>query len=327
MVRFLNAKRVLVTGATGFIGSHLVRRLYKEGAEVHVLLRKGSNKFRIEDILDDLIRWYGDLTDYRSLCSCIKDSNPQIIFHLATFRNVERDIQLFDSMIDTNVKGTVNLLRSIIEHNIEIECFINTGTCEEYGDASAPFHEDKREKPVSPYSASKVAATYFCQMIYKTMGLPIVTLRPFLAYGPYQDADVMFIPSLINHCLGGKDFPMTEGDQTREFNYIDDIVDAYILATECQDVAGEIINIGNGIEYRLKDVAEKIVKMMGNPIRLLVGAIPKRAGETEHFFCSNEKAGKLLGWRPKTTLDVGLRKTIKWYENRSVTFNGAKPKK
>ena len=315
MAQSLRGKRVLVTGATGFIGSHLARRLHKEGAELHILLRKDSLTFRIEDIIGDLVPWYGDLTDSQSLRFCIKNSKPQIVFHLATFRNVARDVNLMDFMIDTNVKGTVNLLRSVIDEKVALECFINTGTCEEYGDASAPFHEDTKEIPVSPYSASKVAATYFCQMIYKTMDLPIVTLRPFLAYGPHQDTDVMFIPSLIAHCLRGKDFPMTEGNQTREFNYVDDIVDAYILATECQDVAGEIINIGNGIEYRLKDVAEKIVKMMGTPIRLLVGAIPKRAGETEHFFCSNEKAGKLLGWKPRTTLDVGLRKTIEWYEN------------
>lgn len=315
MLRFLNGKRVLVTGATGFIGSHLARRLCKEGAEVHVLLRKGSDKFRIKDIVGNLVSWYGDLTDYQSLCSCIKNSKPQIIFHLATFRNVERDVKLIDFMIDTNIKGTVNLLRSVIDEKIALECFINTGTCEEYGDVSAPFHEDRKEMPVSPYSASKVAATYFCQMIHKTMELPIVTLRPFLSYGPYQDTDMMFIPSLINHCLEGKDFPMTEGNQTREFNYVDDIVDAYILAAECQNAVGEIINIGNGIEYRIKDVAEKIVKMMGNPIRLLIGAMPKRAGETKHFFCSNEKAKRLLGWAPKTSLDAGLRKTIEWYEN------------
>jgi len=320
MVRFLSAKRVLVTGAAGFIGSHLVRRLYKEGAEVHILLRRRSNQLRLKDVIGDLVAWYGDLTDYESLCSCIKKSKPQIVFHLATFRNVERDIQLFDSMIDTNVKGTVNLLRSVIEHNIEIECFINTGTCEEYGDASAPFYEDKREKPVSPYSASKVAATYFCQMIHKTMDLPIVTLRPFLAYGPYQDAD-MFIPSLIYHCLEGKDFPMTKGDQTREFNYVEDVVDAYMLAATCQKAMGEIINIGNSIEYKIKDVAEKIVNMMGNPIRLLKGALPKRAGETEHFFCSNDKAKSLLGWIPKIDLDIGLRKTIEWYENNPKAFD------
>jgi UDP-glucose 4-epimerase len=320
MVKSLKGKRILVTGATGFIGSHLVRRLHREGAEVHILMRKNSNKYRLLEILGDLIPWCGDLTDPLSLTSCVRSSKPQIVFHLATFRNVNRDAKLMDLMIDTNVKGTVNLIRSIIDEHVDLEFFINTGTCEEYGDAPAPFYEDMKETPVSPYSASKVAATYFCQMISKTMDLPITTLRPFLTYGPFQDPATMFIPSLIYHCLKGKEFKMTKGDQTREFTYIDDTVEAYILASQCQDAAGEILNIGNGIEHSIKGVGEKIVKMMGNPIRLLAGAMPKRAGETEHFFCNNEKAVRLLGWLPTTTLDVGLKQTIAWFKENWGAF-------
>ncbi|MEW6214096.1 MAG: NAD-dependent epimerase/dehydratase family protein, partial [Nitrospirota bacterium] len=241
------------------------------------------------------------------------DSRPQILFHLAALKDVRRDLELIEPMIDINIKGTMNLLRGVIEEKITLECFINTGSSEEYGDGSAPFNESQREIPVSPYSASKVAATYFCQMLYKTLKLPIVTLRPFLTYGPYQDTD-MFIPSLIHHCLEGKDFPMTEGDQTREFTYIDDIVEAYLLAAGCPQAVGEVINIGNGIEYRIKDIAERIVSMMGNPIRLLIGALPKRHGETKHSFCSDEKAKNLLGWFPKIGLNEGLERTINWYK-------------
>jgi UDP-glucose 4-epimerase len=210
----------------------------------------------------------------------------------------------------------MTLLHAIIEEKTALECFVNTGASEEYGDGLVPFREDQREIPVSPYSASKVAATYFCQMLHKSMGLPIITLRLFLTYGPYQDTN-MFIPSLIQHCLERKDFPMTEGDQTREFNYVDDIVEAYLLAATNPNVIGEIINIGNGIEYSIRDVAEKIVNMMGNPIQLLIGALPKRAGETNHFFCNNEKAQKLLGWSPQIGLDEGLERTINRYKKFS----------
>lgn len=316
MKTFIKGKTVLITGANGFIGSHLSRRLLEEGAEVHVLLKKGSNQFRIQDILKNLTIWYGDLRDYQSICSCIRNSKPQIIFHLAAYRDVKRDMKLIEVMIDTNIKGTTNLLRGVTEEKITLECFVNTGSSEEYGNGSAPFNESQKEIPVSPYSASKVAATYFCQMLYKTMDMPIVTLRPFLTYGPYQDMD-MFIPSLIQHCIDGKDFPMTEGDQTREFNYVDDVIEAYLLAACCPDARGEIINIGNGIEYRIRDVAEKIVNMMGNPIKLLIGALPKRRGETSHFFCSSEKAQKVLGWSPKIGLDEGIERTINWYKDLS----------
>lgn len=310
----LEGRVVLVTGARGFIGSHLVRRLLEEKAEVHVLLRKDTNQFRIQDIIENLIVWYGDLKEYPSICDCIRNSRPQIIFHFAALRDVTRDFELIDPMIDINIKGTLNLLKGVIEEKVALECFVNTGTSEEYGDGTTPFHEEHREIPVSPYSASKVAATYFCQMVNKTFGLPIVTLRPFLTYGPYQDID-MFIPSLIYHCLEGKDFPMTEGDQTREFNYIDDIVEAYLLAACCPEARGKIINIGNGVEYKIKDVAEKIVNMMDNPIKLLINTLPKRQGEAEHFFCSNERARLFLGWSPKINLDEGLEKTINWYKN------------
>jgi len=314
---FFKGKVVLVTGATGFIGSHLARKLLAEGAEVHVLLKKDSNQFRIQDILGNLTIWYGDLRDYPSICLCIRNSRPQIIFHLAALRDVRRDFELINPMIDINIKGTLNFLRGVIEEKVPLERFINTGTSEEYGDGTAPFREDQREIPVSPYSASKVAVTYFCQMLYKTIGLPIITLRPFIVYGPFQDTD-MFIPSLIKHCLEGKDFLMTEGDQTREFTYIDDIIEAYLLAARSPEAVGGVINIGNGVEHRIRDVAEKVVRMLGNPIRLLIGALPKRPGETMNFFCNNEKAKRLLGWSPKIGLDEGLERTIDWYKNSGM---------
>lgn len=320
-MRLLSGKVVLITGATGFIGSHLTRRLIGERAEVHILIKKGSSQFRIQDVAKNLTVWHGDAKDYPSILSCIRNARPQIIFHLAALRDVRRDVALLEPMIDINLKGTVNLLKAVIEEKLNLDCFITTGSSEEYGDGATPFREDQREIPVSPYSTSKVAATYFCQMLHKTMGLPIVILRPFLVYGPYQGID-MFIPSIIHHCIEGKNFPMTEGDQTREFNYVGDIVEAYLLAARSQEALGEVINIGNGIEYRIRDVAEKIVQMMGNPIRLLIGALPKRPGETKHFFCSNEKARKLLGWSSEINLDEGLGMTIKWYkENRKLLEN------
>lgn len=309
----LRSKVVLVTGASGFIGSHLTRRLLEEGAEVHVLLRKDTNLFRIQDIVNKLKVWYGDLSDYSAICPCIRNSRPQIVFHLAALRNVKREPELIEAMIDINIKGTLNLLRAAIKEKMTLECFVNTGSSEEYGNGPVPFDEDQREMPVSPYSASKVAATYFCQMIHKSMGLPIITLRPFLIYGPNQDTD-MFIPSLIRHCIEARDFPMTDGNQTRDFNYIDDVVEAYLLAAGRPEAAGEVINIGNGIEYRVRDVAEKIVDIMGNPIKLLIGALSKRPGEAVHFFCNNEKARKLLEWTPKISLNDGLERTISWYE-------------
>ncbi|PIS30989.1 hypothetical protein COT42_02000, partial [Candidatus Saganbacteria bacterium CG08_land_8_20_14_0_20_45_16] len=243
---------------------------------------------------------------------------PEIVIHLASLKNVTRDPALIEAMYDVNVKGTFNLLNGLIDEKIELEKFINTGTCEEYGDSVAPFHETLRERPVSPYSASKVASTYLCQMMCESINIPTVNVRPFLTYGPTQDTS-LFIPSLIKHCLWGKDFKMTRGEQTREFNYVTDIAEGFVLVAQAENVIGEIINLGNSWEYKIKDVAQKIVEFMGNVTKLDLGAFPYRPGEAMRFFSSSEKAKKLLGWVPKVNLDEGLEKTITWYkQNKNV---------
>ena len=316
---FLRGRRVLVTGATGFIGSHLVRRLLGEGSEIHIFLRNDVRCFRISDVMPRLITWRGDLINFQEVLSCIRNSRPHFIYHLAAYRDVERHLDLIDAMIETNIRGTANLLKAVLDEKIAIECLINTGTCEEYGDGPVPFSEKQKEMPVSPYSATKVATTYLSQMVFKTTGLPIITLRPFLTYGPYQDTN-MFIPSLIYHCLTGQHFLMTEGNQTRDFNYIDDIVEGFLLAAVSSKAIGEIINIGSAIEYTITDVAEKIVEITQAPTRLLKGALRKRPGEAPHFFCNNEKARILLNWEPKMTLDEGLKKTVSWYKDNLHLF-------
>lgn len=310
--RNLEGTRVLVTGAAGFIGSHLSRQLVRRNAEVFLIDKPGISTTRIEDILDKVRVHYVDISDFRSLKNSIKEIKPQKIFHLAAYVDVTRDWTVVDRMINVNIKGTLNLLRSL--NGVNYDCFVNTGTCEEYGDNLAPFREDQVPNPVSPYSASKVSATVFCQMLHKTMNLPIVTVRPLLTYGPGQESQ-MLIPSLIKNALKGKSFKMTKGEQTRDFNYIDDIVEGFILAGTTPEAIGEVVNLGSGAEYRIKDVAKMILNLMGNPIRLEIGALPYRPGETMHFYCSNEKAKKMLGWRPNIPLKVGLKRTIDWYKN------------
>ena len=305
---------VLVTGANGFIGSHLSRYLVNLNAEVHVFIRDGSNRFRLCDIEDRITVWRGDITHYSSLYNCLDGARPKVIFHLAAARDVTRDIRLLDSMFNINLTGTINLFRAVQETGLSLSALVNTGSSEEYGNGQVPFVESQREMPVSPYSASKVAATHVGQMLYRTSGLPVVTLRPFLVYGPGQGTD-MFIPSLIRHCLEKKDFRMTAGDQTRDLIYVDDVVDAYVRTAVSRQAVGEVINVGSGIEYRIRDVAEKIVRNMESPVRLMIGVLQKRTGEAEHFFCNNDKAREILGWSPAVSLDKGLDRTISWYHH------------
>ncbi len=312
---------VLVTGANGFIGSHLSRCLVGLNAEVHVFVRDGSDGSRLQDIDDRITIWHGSITQYDEVCRCLAGARPKVIFHLAAARDVARDIRLLDAMVDTNLTGTINLLRAVQETGITPAGIVNTGSSEEYGKGRTPFVESQREMPVSPYSVSKVAATHLGQMLYRTSGRPVVTLRPFLVYGPGQGTD-MFIPSLIHHCLKKRDFRMTAGDQTRDFVYIDDLIDAYLRAAFSSSAPGEVINVGSGTEYCIRDVAEQIVRKMGSPVRLMIGELQKRAGEAEHFFCNNEKAREILGWSPLVPLDEGLDRTISWYRH---SLSGAYP--
>jgi len=310
VVETLRNTRVLVTGISGFIGSHLARRLIKEGAEVHGLARHSSNVCRLKDISDEIIIHYADIRDLPTLKTAVAAIKPRKIFHLAACVDPGRSLELIGQMLDVNLCGTLNLLQAL--NGTNCDCFINTGASEEYGNNTAPFREDQLPNPISPYSASKASATIFCQMLYRTCSTPIVTLRPFLTYGPGQRGG-MLIPSLIRKTIAGEKFQMTKGEQTRDFNYVDDVVDAYVKASVTPRAIGEIINIGSGLEYKVIDVVEKVLRLMKSPLKPLPGALDYRPAEVWHFFCDNTKAKKILGWKPSTNLEDGLKNTIKWY--------------
>ncbi|MBI2851695.1 MAG: SDR family NAD(P)-dependent oxidoreductase [Chloroflexi bacterium] len=315
MITTLEGARVLVTGVSGFIGSHLARRLLREGARVHGLVRESSGLWRLQDVRERLELHYADLTDFESVSRVVHQVKPLKIFHLAARVDVSRTLALVDEMVEVNVKGTLNLVQVTAEAGCD--CFVNTGTSEEYGDNPVPFREDQVPNPVSPYSASKAASTMFCRMLHKTMGVPVVTLRPFLTYGPGQESD-MLIPSLIRKALKGEALEMTEGKQTREFNYVSDVVDGFVRASICPQAAGEIINIGNGQEYRIRDVVELVLQLTQSKMTPQFGALSYRPGEAWHFYCDNTKAKQLLGWEPKVTLENGMKMTIEWFGERQL---------
>jgi len=299
---------VLVTGAAGFIGSHLTHKLLKEGAKVHAF--DVAKSHRLDDVRDKIVFDVVDLTDLMAVTDAVKGIEPVKVFHLAAKINREPTLDILEQMIRVNVIGSLNILRAL--EGVDYECFINTGSSEVYGGNKVPFREDQQPFPISPYSASKAAATMFLKMQHETTGCPIVTLRPCPTYGPMQDP-VMLIPQIIVSAIQKKNFKMTEGIQTREYNYIDDIVDGFMKAATTKKAAGEIINLGNGVEFRVRDIASKINELMGNPIKIEAGALPYREGEIMRLFCDNSKARKVLGWRPKVGLEEGLRKTIAWY--------------
>jgi dTDP-glucose 4,6-dehydratase len=306
----LSGKRVLVTGATGFIGRHLCRALTGAGAGVTVLCRPGAVLPPFEDPKGACERIEGDLRDADRLRAVVPAVGASHVFHLAAATSVARGFQTAQDMIQTNVQGTVNLLEAL-EHT-PYTCFIHTGSAEEYGAGAAPFQETAPLMPVSAYSASKAAATLFCEMYHRTMNCPVVILRPFLVYGPGQPP-TRLIPQAILAALANRPFPMTTGRQTREFTYIDDLIEGFLAAAVTPEAVGQIINLGTGQPYTVLEVVHLIQKLTGRSMPLHIGALPTRPGEIMQYVCDNAKARTLLGWTPGVSLEEGLERTIAWY--------------
>ncbi len=318
----LSDSRVLVTGATGFIGSHLSRNLVNAGAEVHAVTSTVSSVYplRLSAIRDDIVLHEGCLTDRSAMDKIAADVRPQYVFHLGAFTHVGKSWQRVDECIQSNVQGTVNLLQALDRHGYER--FVYTGTSEIYGDIDVPFRETASVRPISPYSVSKYAGECYCRMFHQGRDYPIVMLRPFNAYGPSQTPD-RIIPEVIVRALRGERILTSTGVQTREFNYVEDLADGFMKAATAPDVEGETINLGCGDEVTIRDLVETILDLLGNPVEADFGAVPHRPTEIWRMYCDSSKARSMLDWEPVHSLRDGLAKTIDWYRNELVTNPGS----
>lgn len=317
----LSDGRVLVTGASGFIGSHLCRRLVAEGADVHALTPAVSSVYpgRLLDLRESITLHEANITDRSAMNDLATTIRPSVVFHLAAYTHVGKSWQRVDECVQSNVQGTVNLLKAL--EPVGYERFINTGTSEIYGDIDVPFREDAQVNPCSPYSVSKYAAERFCRMFHQGHGWPIVMVRPFNAYGPAQSPD-RIVPETIVRALRKQELKTTSGKQTREFNYVEDLADGFVKLATTPDIEGEIFNLGCGEDVAIRDVVIMILDLMGNPIEPLIGALPDRPTEIWRMYCDNTRARERLGWSPKHSLREGLEKTIDWYR-AELSKNGS----
>jgi len=295
--------KVLVTGANGFIGKHLVSKLLKEKAQVSALIKAGS--------LDNVEVYKGNITDYGYVKSTVDKVNPEIIYHLAANLNKSSDETL--EIINVNLNGTLNLLKALKDKNYS--SFVFTSTAEVYGKNEVPFKENMELNPISPYSLSKLLAECACRFFYENYKSPITILRGFIAYGPGQ-AGNMFIPSMISSLHNEEKFDMTKGEQTRDFVYVDDFTEAIIKASLTKAAAGEIINICSGEEHTINEVSKIILDAIGK------GKITYnqhyRDNEQWRYFGDNSKAKSLLGWYPKTSLREGLKNVLSSYTAKNI---------
>lgn len=316
----LRNRRVLVTGGTGFIGAHVVDALLAVGADVHLLARTSSAPAPDpRNAPGETSIHRADLTDREAVARAVRMTRPDIVFHLAGFTHVGRSWSMPAECMRVNVEGTANLLEALDQQGYER--LVHASTSDVYGNSSVPFVESATPCPTSPYGISKRAAEMLCQLGADHRDWPIVQLRVFNAYGPGQPTD-RIIPEIISRALDGTDLKMTRGAQTREFNHVSDVVEGMMLAAVVEGVEGDLMNVGNGHEISIAELATTILELMGNPIEAQLGALPERPVEVPRMFCDPSRARRLLGWRPSRPLRDGLSDTIDWYRAQRTRSAG-----
>jgi UDP-glucose 4-epimerase len=304
-------KRVVVTGGSGFIGSHLVKRLLEQGAKVAVTMRYG-NVMKNERLREEWTRIKvieADLRNRGALDEVAK-FDPQVVFHLAAYNHVGESFRQVEECFDVNAKGTANLLDVVPG----TEAFIYMSTSEVYGHQSGvPFVETMNPEPISPYAITKYSGELYCRMKQRMKGSGrIVVLRPFNAYGPYQSSKAI-IPELIINCLKGKPIRTTKGEQTREFNYVGNLVDGLLAAAEHTGTIEGPVNLASGEEVAIRDLVKKIAALTNTKSSIEIGALEYRPTEIWRMFADSSRARSLFGWTPRVSLDEGLARTVEWY--------------
>lgn len=315
----LERKKILVTGADGFIGSHLTEMLLEKGNQVKALSYYNSFNFWgwLEDIPENknLEIISGDIRDPHFCKEITK--GVDIVFHLAALIAIPYSYVAPDSYVDTNVKGTLNICQAAKENgNIRV---IHTSTSEVYGTAQyVPIDEKHPIQPQSPYSASKIGADSMAMSFYNAFELPVTIVRPFNTYGPRQSARAV-IPTIITQIASGKK-QINLGDltPTRDFNYVEDTCRGFILLAESNESVGETINIGSNFEISVGDTLNLIKEIMHSDVEFITDQQRLRPDKSEVFrlWCDNTKINQLTGFNPMFTITAGLTKTIDWFTKK-----------
>lgn len=309
----LKGKQILVTGGAGFIGSHLVRSLIAGGSRVTLLLKPSTDFWRIKDVLSQVKVLAGDLSSLNSDQLKEKAVKTQIIYHLGAI-GLGQKLKNTGDFFQVNALGTLAMLK--LAQKIGVERFIYCGSCSEYG-RGENLLEDKFPEPISEYGASKLSAWVFANMFFREHGLPVICLRPFTAYGPYE-APQRLVPYTILDILDGKDIELTAGAQTRDFVFIDDLIEVFLKAATVEGVLGDTFNVSTGESVSVKEVVSAIIELTGSCQKPLFGARAYREAELWVSSGDNSRAKEKLRWAPKTPLREGLTKTIQWFkDNRS----------
>lgn len=318
-------KKVLVTGAEGFIGSHLTERLVELGADVTALAQYNSfNSWGWIDTFDKKVKdsikvVTGDIREYDGMKRIIK--GQEVVLHLAALIAIPYSYLSPMAYVRTNVEGTTNVLEACREY--DVEKIVHTSTSETYGTALyVPIDEKHPMQGQSPYSASKIGADMMAESYHRSFNMPIATLRPFNTYGPRQSARAV-IPTIISQILAGKkEIKLGSLTPTRDFNFVLDTAEAFIKVAESEKTIGEVINAGSNYEITIGDTVKKIIKIIGKDVKILCDdeRIRPENSEVNRLWADNAKIKELTDWTPNYNIDQGLEVTVEWVKNNMQYF-------
>jgi dTDP-glucose 4,6-dehydratase len=317
-------RQVLVTGAGGFIGSHLVEELAKRRAKVRAFVRYNSRGTRgfLDDLPPQVLEHVevvaGDLRDSAAVSGAVR--GVSVIFHLGALIAIPYSYLHPREVVETNVLGTLNVLSAAREHGVER--LVHTSTSEVYGTAQyVPINEQHPLVGQSPYAASKIAADQLAESFHRSYELPVVTVRPFNTYGPRQSARAV-IPSIIIQAITQDRIFLGATHPTRDLVFVKDTVRGFVELASADAAVGRVVNLGSGREVSVRELTEKIVALVGRQVEIVFDATrlrPERS-EVERLVADHRLARELSGWEPRVTLEEGLRATIDWISDHSSLY-------
>lgn len=322
----LAGKPVLVTGAAGFIGSHLVEALVDRGCHVRALVHYNSRghwghleelDLRYRDAIDVVL---GDVRDSVSTSRAVEGC--QVVFHLAALIAIPYSYRAAQSYVATNIEGTLNVLEACRTHSVER--LVHTSTSETYGTAEyTPIDERHPLQGQSPYSATKIGADKLAESYFRSFNTPVVTVRPFNTFGPRQSARAI-IPTIISQALERSEIRLGSLSPVRDLTFVTDTVAAFVAAAGCDAAVGRVVNCGNGKGITIGDLASRILRLMGCEVSHRVAVDAERvrpdASEVFELICDNALAASLMGWKPLVTLDQGLARVIEYIASHRGDF-------
>ena len=309
-------KNILLTGATGFVGSNLARRLIRDGHKVNILSRSSSDFWRLKDIYGKLNIHEVDLLEKEKLENIIKEIKPEYIIHTATYggRPLQKET---DKIITSNFLGLMNLVEAC--NTIPYKCFINTGSSSEYGPKSEKMKESDICEPITAYGVSKVASALYCNYISRE-NKNIGTLRLFSPFGDYEEKGRLF-PDVILNALEEKPIYLANPNSVRDFIYIEDVVELYLkILKNPADLKGEIYNCGYGEQHSVEYIVNKVIEITGSKSEIKYNTKAGREFETEKWTSDISKAKKKFSWELNNSFDEGIKKAVDWFQNNKNLY-------